>query len=64
MPPLEEISEIHMEKAFGIDCITRAEGVEVKMGWEDFGEKLRDCLSSGQTFGREGSQSLRSTAAI
>jgi cell division septal protein FtsQ len=41
LPPLEEISEIHMEKAFGIHCFTKTEGVEVKMGWEDFGEKLR-----------------------
>jgi len=39
--PLEEISEIHMEKAFGIQCVTRAEGVEVRMGWEHFGEKLK-----------------------
>jgi len=41
IPPLEEISEIHMEKALGIHCFTKAEGVEVKMGWEDFGEKLK-----------------------
>ncbi len=41
LPPLQEISEIHMEKAYGIDCITKAEGVEVKMGWDDFGEKLQ-----------------------
>ncbi len=40
LPPLEEISEIHMEKAFGIQCFTKAGGVEVRMGWEDFGEKL------------------------
>ena len=39
--PLGEISEIHMEKAFGIHCFTKAEGVEVKMGWEDFEEKMR-----------------------
>jgi cell division septal protein FtsQ len=39
--PLGEISEIHMEKAFGIRCYTKAEGVEVKMGWEDFEEKLK-----------------------
>jgi cell division septal protein FtsQ len=39
--PLEEISEIHMEKIFGIKCFTRAEGVEVRMGWDHFGEKLR-----------------------
>ena len=41
VPPLEEISEIHMEKAFGIHCFTKSEGVEVKMGWEDFEEKLK-----------------------
>jgi len=41
VPPLGEISEIHMEKTFGIHCFTKAEGVEVKMGWEDFGEKLK-----------------------
>ena len=40
-PPLGEISEIHMEEAFGIHCFTKGEGVEIKMGWEDFGEKLR-----------------------
>ena len=41
VPPLEEISEIHMEKTFGIHCFTRSEGLEVKLGWEDFKEKLR-----------------------
>ena len=41
LPPLEEISEIHMEKVYGIGCITKVEGAEVKMGWGDFGEKLR-----------------------
>jgi len=41
VPPLGEISEIHMEKAFGIHCFTKTEGVEVKMGWEDFEEKVR-----------------------
>jgi cell division protein FtsQ len=39
--PLEEISEIHMEKIFGIQCFTKTEGVEVRMGWEQFGEKLK-----------------------
>ena len=39
--PLEEISEIHMEKIFGIQCFTKNEGVEVRMGWEQFGEKLK-----------------------
>jgi cell division protein FtsQ len=41
IPPLEEISEIHMEKIFGIQCFTKTEGVEVRMGWEQFGEKLK-----------------------
>jgi cell division protein FtsQ len=41
VPPLEEISEIHMEKSSGVHCFTKAEGVEVKMGWEDFGEKKK-----------------------
>jgi len=39
--PLKEISEIHMEKTFGIDCFTQAEGLEVRLGWEDFREKLK-----------------------
>ena len=39
--PLEEISEIHMEKTFGIYCFTQTEGIEVRMGWDHFGEKLR-----------------------
>ncbi|OGP63966.1 MAG: hypothetical protein A2169_12465 [Deltaproteobacteria bacterium RBG_13_47_9] len=38
--PPEDISEIHMEKVFGIQCFTKTEGVEVRMGWEHFGEKL------------------------
>jgi cell division protein FtsQ len=41
VPPLEEISEIHMERSSGIYCFTKSEGVVVKMGWEDFGEKKR-----------------------
>jgi len=39
--PFEEISEIHMERTYGIDCFTRAEGVAVRMGWEHFGEKVK-----------------------
>jgi len=41
VPPLEGVSEIHMEKSFGIQCFTQNEGVEVRMGWDHFGEKLR-----------------------
>lgn len=37
----EEISEIYMEEIFGIHFFTKAEGVEIKMGWEDFDEKLK-----------------------
>jgi cell division protein FtsQ len=39
--PLEEISEIHVEKAFGLQYFTKAEGIEVKMGWDRYGEKLK-----------------------
>jgi cell division septal protein FtsQ len=39
--PLEEISEIHLSRSFGMDCYTRANGLEVKMGRDSFGEKLR-----------------------
>lgn len=39
--PLEEISEVHMEKAFGVQCFTQTEGLEVRMGWDHFGEKLK-----------------------
>ena len=41
VPPLTDISEIHMEKTSGICCFTQGEGIEVRMGWDDFGEKLR-----------------------
>lgn len=39
--PLGEISQIHMDKTFGIYCFTKVEGLEVRMGWEDFEEKLK-----------------------
>jgi len=39
--PPEEISEIHMEKTYGIHCFTKTQGIEVKFGWDHFGEKLR-----------------------
>jgi cell division protein FtsQ len=38
---LQEISEIQMEKNFGIKCFTRTEGVEVEMGWDQFEEKFK-----------------------
>ncbi len=40
LSPLKEISEIHMEKTFGIRCFTKTEGMEVNLGWEDLEEKL------------------------
>jgi cell division protein FtsQ len=39
--PADGISEVRMEKAAGIQCFTQNEGVEVRMGWDHFGEKLR-----------------------
>jgi cell division septal protein FtsQ len=39
--PLREISEIHMERDYGINCFTQQEGLEVRLGWDDFGNKLR-----------------------
>ncbi len=39
--PPEEISEIYMEKTYGIHCFTKTQGIEVKLGWDHFGEKLR-----------------------
>ncbi len=39
--PIEEISEIHMSRTFGIDCYARANGLEVKMGKDSFHEKMR-----------------------
>jgi cell division protein FtsQ len=39
--PLGGVSEVRMDKTFGIQCYTQAEGVEVRMGWDHFGEKLR-----------------------
>ena len=41
VPPLKEISEIHMEKTSGVHCFTKAEGMEIKMGWDHFDEKLK-----------------------
>lgn len=35
------ISEVRMEKTFGIQCFTQTEGVEVRIGWDHFREKLR-----------------------
>jgi hypothetical protein len=41
VPPLEAISEIHMEKTFGITCFNQAEGLEVALGWDRYEEKVR-----------------------
>jgi len=41
VPPLEAVSEIHMEKSFGITCFNQAEGLEVNMGWDRYGDKVR-----------------------
>jgi len=39
--PLKEISEIHMERTSGVRCFTKGDGIEIKMGWDHFGEKLK-----------------------
>ena len=41
IPPLEKISEIHLEDYFGIHCFSTEEGVEVRIGWGHYEEKLR-----------------------
>jgi cell division septal protein FtsQ len=38
--PLKDISEIHMEKRYGIKCFTQDGGLEIGIGWDDFSEKL------------------------
>lgn len=38
---LAGISEVRMERTFGIQCFTQTDGVEVRMGWDHFREKLR-----------------------
>jgi cell division septal protein FtsQ len=40
-PPLKEISEIHLEKTFGLRCFSESDHLWVRVGWEEFGEKLR-----------------------
>jgi cell division protein FtsQ len=39
--PLGEISEIHVDQASGIQCFSKAGGIEVQMGWDRFPEKLQ-----------------------
>lgn len=39
--PIDEISEIHINKYFGIHCISLNEGIEIRMGWDNFEEKLK-----------------------
>jgi cell division protein FtsQ len=38
--PLGEISEIHMDRDLGLDCYSRTEGLEVRLGWGQFDVKL------------------------
>jgi cell division protein FtsQ len=39
--PLKEVSEVHVDKISGMYCISKADGLEVKMGWDDFREKVK-----------------------
>jgi cell division protein FtsQ len=43
-PLLDRISEIHMDRHLGIHFFTQAEGIKVRMGWDQFGEKMRRLL--------------------
>jgi cell division protein FtsQ len=52
--PLKEVSEIYIEKISGIYCISKAEGLEVKMGWDDFREKVRRLSLIWTDLGRRG----------
>jgi cell division protein FtsQ len=39
--PLDEVSEVHMSRTYGIDCYAKTTGLEIKMGRNAFGEKMR-----------------------
>lgn len=54
IPPLEEVSEIHMSRSFGMDCFTRANGLVVKMGKDSFEEKLRRLSIAWADFQKRG----------
>jgi cell division protein FtsQ len=41
LPPVEEISEIYIDKDFGIHLVSMNDGVEVRIGWDHFEEKLK-----------------------
>lgn len=38
---LERVSEIHMDRQNGIHFFTQAEGIKVRMGWDQFREKIK-----------------------
>lgn len=41
IPPLDGVSEIRMGKISGIHCFTLTDGLEVRMGWDHFEEKIK-----------------------
>ncbi len=41
VPLLERISEVHMDRQEGIHLFTQTEGIKVRMGWDQFREKLK-----------------------
>lgn len=55
---LEEASEIHVEKTFGLQYFTKEEGIEVRMGWDRYGEKLRRLSIIWSDLKRKGIQPL------
>jgi cell division protein FtsQ len=52
--PLDDISEIHMEKNSGIRCFPQNQDLEVKMGWDSFGEKLKRLSVVWSDLGKRG----------
>jgi cell division protein FtsQ len=62
LPPLEEISEIHMEKALGIHCLPKQKEWRSKWDGRILERSWENCLSSGQTFEKEVFQQSRSIA--
>ncbi len=52
--PLLELSEIHMEKNYGLKCFTRTAGIELRMGWDHFEEKLERLSLIGSDLQKRG----------
>lgn len=56
--PLEEIAEIHMERKQGLWCIPQRVDLEVRMGWDHFGEKLKRLSLIWSDLGKRGTSAI------